>query len=219
MSTTLLSPNLRRYANISFAGIVYYIFVIIILHILRPDVNPLSQLTSDYAYGPFSILMITAYFGMSLGSLALVIGLNRAVSRPARSLFGLIFMGVWAVGLLIAGIIPLFPNLAQQTIAETIYRINAPLHVASLAIGAFLVSWRFKQDDYWRSSSGILLILSIIMLVLFIGVGITTATGSVIGGIGQRLFIASALTWLSLTSARLRSISTELDTPDDMSKG
>jgi hypothetical protein len=156
---------------------------------------------------------------MSLGSLALVIGLNRAISRQARSLFGLIFLSVWVVGLLIAGIIPLFPNLAQQTIAETIYRINAPLHVASLAIGAFLVSWRFKQDDYWRSSSGILLILSIIMLVLFIGVGITTATGSVIAGIGQRLFIASALTWLSLTSARLRSISTALDTPDDISPG
>ena len=217
MSTNPLSPNLRRYANISIAGIVYYIIIIIILHILRPDVNPFSQLTNDYAYGPFSILMITAYLGMSLGSLALVIGLYRAVSRQARSLFGLIFMGVWAVGLLIAGIIPLFPNLAQQTIAETIYRINAPLHVASLAIGTFLVSWRFKQDDYWRSSSGILLILSIIMLVLFIGVGITTTTVSEIAGLGQRLFIASALTWLSLTSARLRSISTELDKPDDMS--
>jgi len=213
MSATSLSLNLRRLANITIAGIAYYIIVVILLHFLRPDVNPLNQLTNDYAYGPFSFLMITAYFGMSLGSLALVIGLNRGVSRQARSLFGLILMGVWAVGLLIAGIIPLFPNLAQQNIAEKIYQINGPLHVVSLVIGAILISWRLKQDDYWRSSYAMLLILSIIMVVLFIGVGIATATGSVIKGLGQRLFLASALTWLSLTSARLRSIATVQDKP------
>lgn len=89
-----------------------------------------------------------------------------------------------------------------------IAQINAPLHVLSLAIGAILISRRFKQDDNWRSLHTISLTLSLIMLVLFVAVGITTARGLEFAGLGQRLFIATALTWLSLTSARIRSIAT-----------
>lgn len=211
MSTTTLSSNLRRIANIALAGIVYYIIVFIALHFLRPDVNPISQFTSDYSFGPFRILMITAYFSMSLGSFALVIGLYQGIAQQARSLLGLVFLGVWAVGLMIAGVFPLNPNESQQTIAGMIAQINAPLHVLSLAIGAILISRRFKQDDNWRSLHRISLILSLIMLVLFIAVGITTARGVEFAGLGQRLFIATALTWLSLTSARLRSIAAGLN--------
>lgn len=205
MSTANLSPNLRRIANIALAGIAYYIIVFIALHFLRPDVNPIRQFTSDYSFGPFRILMITAYFSMSLGSLALVIGLYQGIAQQARSLFGLVFLGVWAVGLIIAGIFPLDPNAAEQTIAGTIAQVNAPLHVLSLAVGAILISRLFKHDDQWRSLHGAALTLSLIMLILFIVVGITTATGAEIAGFGQRFFIAATLTWLSLTAARLRA--------------
>lgn len=206
MSTTSLSSNLRRIANIALAGIVYYTVVFIALHFLRPDINPISQFTSDYSFGPFRLLIITAYFSMSLGSLALVVGLYQGISQQARSLFGLAFLGVWVLGLLIAGVFPLDPNDTQQTIAGTIAQVSAPLHVLSLAIGAILISRGFRQDDNWRSFHSTSLPLSLIMLVLFIGVGITTARGLEFAGLGQRLFIAAALTWLSLTAARLRSI-------------
>lgn len=99
MSTITLSSNLRRTANIALAGIAYYVIVFIALHFLRPDVNPISQFTSDYSFGPFRILMVTAYFSMSLGSLALVIGLYQGISQQARSLFGLIFLGVWILSI------------------------------------------------------------------------------------------------------------------------
>jgi len=208
MSTTNLSPNLRRIANVALAGTVVYIVILITLHFLRPDVNPISQFTSDYSIGSFGFLMTIAFFSLSLGSLALVIGLYQGVSQQARSLIGLIFLGVWGVGLIIAGIFPLDPDTTQQTIAGKIAQVNAPLHVLSLAIGAILVSRRFKQDDHWRSLHGAALTLSLIMLALFIFVGFTAATGSEIAGLGQRFFIATTVTWLSLTAARLRANAT-----------
>jgi hypothetical protein len=113
MSTTTLSPILRWAANIALAGIGYYIIVFIAMHFLRPDVNPISQLTNDYSSGRFRILMITAYFSMSLGSLSLVIGLYQGVSQQARSQLGLIFLGLWVVGLMIAGISSLNTNVTQ----------------------------------------------------------------------------------------------------------
>jgi hypothetical protein len=184
MSTTALSSNLRGTANLALAGITYYFIVFIALHFLRPDVNPIRQFTSDYSFGPFRILMLTAYFSMGLGSLALVIGLYQGIAQQARSLLGLIFLGVWVAGLLIAGVFPLDPNETQQTIAGTIAQVSAPLHVLSLAIGAILISRGFNKEDNWRSLHSISLILSLIMLVLFIGVGITTARGLDFAGIG-----------------------------------
>jgi hypothetical protein len=100
-----------------------------------------------------------------------------------------------------------------------IAQVSAPLHVLSLAIGAILISRRFKQDDNWHSIHSISLALSLIMLVLFMGVGITTASGLKFAGLGQRLFIVIALIWLSLTSAHLRSIATGLNVPVVRSAG
>ena len=209
MSITPLSPSLRGVAYVALTGIGYYIVILVSLHFLRPDVNPISQFTSNYAIGSFGFLMTTAFFGLSLGSLALVIGLYQAISQRARSMIGLVFLSLWAVGLIIAGLFPLDPNVPQQATMARISQVNAPLHVLSLAIGAILVSRRFKQGDNWRSLHRSALILSVFMLVLFIVVAFTTATGSEFAGLGQRVFIVTALTWLLLIATRLRSIATK----------
>lgn len=100
MTSTNLSPGLRGIATVALAGIAYYGVIVIALHFLRPDVSPIRQFTSDYTVGPFGFLMTSAFFILSLGSFALVLGLYHGVSQPARSRFGLVFLGIWAVGLL-----------------------------------------------------------------------------------------------------------------------
>ena len=202
------SPNLRNLTNIAFGGIIYYIVIFITLHFLRTDVNPINQMSNEYAFGPLRFLMITAYFGMSLASLLLIIGLNRGVSQQARSQAGIFFLILWIAGLLIAGIFPLISDLNQETMLTKIYQISAPLHILSLTIGAILISWRLKYDENWHSVQRILLAFSLLLLVLFIVVGITTATESDFAGFGQRIFIAGTLTWFSLILAHLRSLAT-----------
>jgi hypothetical protein len=95
MSTTNRSPNLRWIAYVALGGVTYYFVILVSLHFLRPDVNPISEFTSAYSFGSFGFLMTTAFFSQSLGSFALVSGLYQAVSQQARSLMGLIFLGVW----------------------------------------------------------------------------------------------------------------------------
>ena len=81
MSTTNLSPSvptrtqLARTAMVALVGIAYFALIIVALHFLRPDLNPLSTPTSEYAVGPYGFLMTSAFFSMSLASFALVIGL------------------------------------------------------------------------------------------------------------------------------------------------
>ena len=214
MSTTNLSPSvptrtqLARTAMVALVGIAYFALIIVALHFLRPDLNPLSTPTSEYAVGPYGFLMTSAFFSMSLASFALVIGLYQGVSQRARSRIGLALLGIWAVGVLIAMIFPIDPEGAPQTISGTIHSINGPLTFLSLTAGTILVSRRFKQDEKWRPFHRTALILSLIMLAVFIATFGNIATGSGFAGLCQRIFLAAFVTWFFLTATRLRSIAT-----------
>jgi Protein of unknown function (DUF998) len=104
MASVNLSPSLHtkqqvaRVATIALVGVAYFAVVIVVLHFLRPDLNPIRRPTSEYAVGQYGFLMISAFFSMSLASFALVIGLYQGVSQRARSPIGLAFLGIWAVG-------------------------------------------------------------------------------------------------------------------------
>jgi hypothetical protein len=214
MSSTNLSPSLHtrtqvsRIATVAIVGIAYFAVIIVALHFLRPDLNPLSRPTSEYAVGPYGFLMTSAFFSMSLASFALVIGLYQGVSQRARSRIGLALLGIWAVGVLIAMIFPIDPEGAPQTISGTIHRINGPLTFLSLTAGTILVSRRFKQDENWRPFHRTALILSLTMVAVFIATFVNIATGSDFAGLCQRTFLAAFVTWFFLTAMRLRSIAT-----------
>src|SRR6476646_2024128 len=101
MASTTISPNLQatrqaaRIATVSMISIIYFAAAIVALHLLRPDHNPVSQPTSEYAVGPYSFLMTSAFFSMSLASLTLVVAFFQGIPEWARSRIGLALLGVW----------------------------------------------------------------------------------------------------------------------------
>jgi hypothetical protein len=212
MASTHLSLSLQTrkqvasIATVAIAGIAYFVVIIVTLHVLRPDLNPIQRPTSEYAVGPYGWLMTSAFFSMSMASWALVIGLYQGVSQPARSRIGLGLLGLWAVGVLIAMLFPIDLEGAPQTIAGTIHRMNGPLTFLSLTAGAILVSRRFKHDETWRPFHRTALILSLVMLAAFIGTFLSIATESGFAGLAQRIDLAALVTWMLLTAARLRSV-------------
>jgi hypothetical protein len=104
MSSTNLSPSLHtrtqlaRIATLALVGVVYFAVIIVALHFLRSDLNPIRRPTSEYAVGPYGFLMTSAFFSISLGSFALGIGIYQRVSQPARSRIGLGFFGTMGCG-------------------------------------------------------------------------------------------------------------------------
>jgi bacteriorhodopsin len=214
VASTDLSPGLRtrrqqvaRVATIALVAVAYFAVIVVVLHFLRPDLNPIRRPTSEYAVGPYGFLMTSAFFSMSLGSFALVIGLYRGVSQRARSGIGLVLLGIWAVGVLIAMSFPIDPEGAPQTLSGTIHRINGPLAFLSLTAGTILVSRRFRQDGLWRPIHRSAVILSLVMLAAFIANFVNIATASGFAGLCQRIFLVAFVTWFVLTAERLRSIS------------
>jgi len=205
-----VTKTVSKLTTVAIAAIAYFAVIIVALHFLRPDLNPISRPTSEYAVGAYGYLMTSAYFSMSLASWALVIGLYQGVPRPAQSRIGLSLLGIWAVGLLIAMLFPIDLDGAPQTMAGTIHAINGPLTFLSLTLGVILVSWRFKHHTEWRPFHRLAVILSLIILLESIAVPVAMATESGLAGLAQRIFLVTFVTWSVLTAARLRSIAREV---------
>lgn len=196
-----LPPDRRLWTTniVAMAGLAFYAILLISLHILRSDIDPVRTLTFEYATGRYGYLMTLAFLSMAVGSTALVIGLYRGVSAAGRSRLGLGLMGLWIVGVLLAMAFPPTVLDTPGSLAAGIQRVNAPLHVLCLAAGAVLVSRGFKRDEMWRPIHSPALTLSLLMLAAFVAVAVLLATNSRFAGLGQRVFIVTFLTWFSLT--------------------
>ncbi len=47
-------------ALIAIEGIIYFVVAIMALHVLRPELKPITHAVSNYAIGPFGFLMTSA---------------------------------------------------------------------------------------------------------------------------------------------------------------
>lgn len=196
-------------ATVSLAGTAYFVVVIVAMHFLNPEFDPIQRPTSEYAVGPFGYLMTSAFVALSLATWALVIGLSRDLAQPAQSRVGIGLLGVFGIGLLVAATFPIDLEGAPQTVAGTIHSINGPLTFLSLVVGTNLVSRKFKHDVRWRPIHRFASVLALIMIPEFVagGLAAATATGA---GIAQRILIVTFATWFVLVALRLRSNAIEL---------
>lgn len=198
--------QLARITTIAIAGIAYFTVVIIALHFLRADSDPVAQTTSHYAVGSYGYLMTSAFLGVSLASLALIVGLYHGVVPLARSRSGLALLGVWAAGVLIVMFFPIDAADAPRTTSGIIHRISGPLAFLSLGTGAILVSWRLKYDERWRPLRHVVLPLAACILTAFIVTGLNIAIDSGFQGLFQRIVLLMFVTWFTLMAMHMHSV-------------
>jgi len=202
---------MKQLTTLALICITYFVFAIVVLHFLRPDLNPMSRPTSEYAVGEYGFLMTTAFLGMSVASLSLLIGLYKIMPQRIRSRIGLILLGVWGVGVLVAMSFPINPAGTDLTTISTIHRINGPLIFLCLTFSTILISRRFSRDENWRPLYRSALILSLGLLTLFIITAVNAVTKSGFEGLCQRVFLIVFVTWFILTTRHLRSTSANLN--------
>lgn len=203
--------QLAAIATITIAGAIYFAGIVVALHFLRADYDPIAMTTSHYAVGPYGFLMSSAFLGMSLASLALTIGLYFGMSPPRRTRFGLGLLAIWGVGVLVAMIFPIDLPGAPQTISGTIHRINGPTIFLGVTAGATLVTLRSRQDEKWRPIYRPALALSLVMLAAFVGTFLSVVAEAGLGGLTQRVFLTALVTWMVLMAVRLRSVAIGAD--------
>src|SRR5678815_3839322 len=81
--------SIQLLTTIALIGICLFIILVVVLHFLPTGYDPLRRPTSEYAVGKYGLFMTIAFFGMSVGSFALVAGLYLGISK--RPKLGLIY--------------------------------------------------------------------------------------------------------------------------------
>lgn len=184
-------------------GLAYYVPALALLHWLRPDVNPVARVTSEYAVGPFGALMVSTFFVLSLALAALGIGLARSLSLRIRSSPEILLLLLAGVAVAIAGIFPVDVGAVRPvTPAGWVHRIAATAAFPSITVAALLLSGRLRGVAAWRDlawisffvgSAGLLLFAAILLFFLERG----------LAGAAQRVLLILIVAWMVILGRRV----------------
>ena len=181
-----------------------FAFAVIVLHFLRTDYNPLQRFISEYAVGPYGIVMRLAFFCLSAGSLALVVALSASISGSARSYAALILILMWSICVFIAGIFPTDLVGSAETSSGSIHDKASLIGFVSIVLASFFLL-RFRRDKRWRKHYRSSLLLSVIIMLAFLAFMASIIMQFTFIGLVQRLFIMLVLLWLVITARRIQT--------------
>jgi hypothetical protein len=197
----------------SIAGIVFLVLLVIV-HLVRPDVSPVWQTTSEYAVGGLGWLMVVAFLSSALGYGALVVavfaGARRVVTR-----IGAVVLAVASVGTAVGGVFvtdPIGTPQDQLSTSGTLHGLGAGLALVLVPIAALLVGFGLARDDGFSTVRRVLLwtaVLPLAALVMFMAAQ-TAMLASGDGGFGpdvpigwpERALVVGYAAW-QITVARV----------------
>ena len=220
-------------ATIALIFFGYFVISVVALHMLNPSYSFSNSMAGNYDLESYELLIASTFFALGFGSFALAIGLLQTMSRSARSWFGLLLLGIWGVGMLIAGIYPaneggstvphmttvlltgIFP-VEVEAVPETKFSF---IHIfailgsfLSLTFATILLSWGFKQDERWRRFHPLSWILAFMMLtgVILLPHAWFSASWLSLVPLNPLFFVYAGvkigILWLLLTTIRLRFV-------------
>jgi hypothetical protein len=130
------------------------LLALLLLHMLRPDLAPASHMISEYAIGPYGVVMGVSFGAFALASLALLV----ALVGPARGWLGrlgLVCLFLTAVGLALGGIFPMDPTTADQSqmsFSGRMHGVGFMIGVPGELLAVLLVSLALRRQAPWSGT-------------------------------------------------------------------
>jgi hypothetical protein len=192
-------------AYIALSSIIYYASAIILLHILRTDFDPKYRYLSEYVNGPYGALMMSTFFVLSLGSLALLVGLWRSVSSKIRFAPGMLLWLAWACAVFFAGLYPSDLQESPGTWNGHIHNEMGMIAFPCAMLALPLLSVPLRWDNRWRSVWVPAVLLSLPVIISFFALD---PLGEMhLAGLDQRIFLGVTLIWMWVLCRKTLSIS------------
>ncbi len=200
MDTATESSRVRlskTLSGLAVAGFLTYVAVTVAFLGLRRDLDPLRRVMSNYAVGQRGYLMDVAFLAFGSGALAFALALVRVDPAGRRARAGAALLSVASVGLFLAAVFPTDVNAEDIAVTTTgaIHVTAGIVTFLSLTAACVVISslaWPRRADA---------ILASIVLLVAFALVVASLALE--LRGLGQRLFLYTALIWLVVATYRL----------------
>jgi hypothetical protein len=175
---------------------------VMLLHVLRGDIDPIRQVMSEYANGSHGRIMTVVFYACGVSSIALGFRLMRAFDGGAAARLIPWLLALAGVGLILAGIFEVERPSVPDTLEEVIHS-NASIAAFMLLIAAmFLLSFVCRTDPHWQSYRWTSTSLAVIAAVAAMATPLSTGSGW--SGAVQRVLGLSAALWLLLTALHVR---------------
>jgi hypothetical protein len=191
------------FKTVAIVTAIYGFSVLVAMHFLAPEVDPIRAPGSAYVLGPYGALAATIYFTGAVGSVALGYGLKEAMPHVRLVRVGwLLFLGA-AGGSLLAGFFPMdFPPPIRTT-SGRLHAIGGGIGFPLGTLGIFLFSLGFRRDRHWRAVSGLTLAFAAgILCALLLGILSLITLG--FAGYMQRVLMVLQVAWSIIVGLHLR---------------
>lgn len=212
MSRTPLDPRpltsrTRTAAVVAIVAAGIAAAALLLLHPLRPDLDPTWRFVSEYALGPFGFLMTVAFLAIAAASAALVVLMwGQACTVSGR--IGAVLAAISGLGMLVAAVFPTDPITTpadEATMSGTLHQVGGLLNLTEFAI-LFLTMGLRRSSDWRRALPWLWAIVGVALAlsVGFIAMAATATDGfgpGVVTALFGRGMLAAYLAWVIVAAS------------------
>ena len=195
----------RRSAAAALIAVGYFVVTSLVLHLLRPDVDPLRQSMSQYQRGRLGFVMVLGFLAVSLAAVALAAGLRAAQMPAGGSRAGTISLLLFAIVFVLVAAFPPDASGNPDTASGQVHNLGGLLGLISMTVAAVLFSLRFRRDERWRSVFGVSMAVAVLIPVSIVGLILSpSALEGLFDRLGPPTFISL---WMLMVAWRLYAVS------------
>jgi len=199
-----VSQRVQQLGLVGLVGVGTWVAIVVLLHGVKPELDPVDTYISDYAIGDNGWLMGLAFVAVGIGTLAIAWGLKLSLSPGKRVSLSVVLAGVVGVGFIVAGAFTGDPTDATElTTQGWLHLLGAMMVFPVLVAGAFVLRGVFRRDPEWSRFADRVRWFPWLLLGGFF-VSFVAGPDEVLG-ITQRLFAACIMAWLGMLAWQLRS--------------
>jgi len=212
VSAERLRADARWLAAVAIAGIVTFVGLVALLHVVDPDRDPISITVSEYVLGPHGWLLTFAASAFGLGVLALTTAIAAILPSP-RPRVGLTLLAVAGLGMVVVGAFPTDPidptNPQFVTTAGSIHAVAGILAFTCIAIAAPLLNRRIMAATTTTALRRLAIVPPVGYAAFWLTGILDHQLGGLFGsrsatGLGERVMAAAFIVWLITAALSIR---------------
>jgi hypothetical protein len=192
------------------------VIVFLIEGATRPGYSAWRNFVSQLATGDGGWVQVANFLAYGLLVLGFAVGLRRALGSGRASVAAPILVGLYGLGLIVAGLFVTDPALGYPPGAADVHTTHGMIHgLAGLAVftilpaACFVMAWRFSEnrgDTVWAIYSFLTGLLIVVCFIASTAVSTLDQVGTwpnAPTGLLQRIAIIGGWAWVALVALRL----------------
>jgi hypothetical protein len=189
------------------AGPMVFLAIATLAGLFAPGYNMLTQPVSELALGAAGWLMTANFFVAGLAMIAFALGFFRNLTRG--SYVATVLLSIAGLGMIGAGVFPTDLKGAPETDTGSLHNLLFLVILLALMISYVFSALAMRKQVGWRDYMWATALMPVVVFgLLFVYVGFGSDAGDplyAVSGLLQRLLLAVAFGWMSVTGWRLLS--------------